>query len=72
MTLSEFNALLESHDVKPEIELREDLHIVDLGVDSFEILMVLGDLENLAGKALDLSLDSTIGELLAKMTAAGK
>ena len=72
MTLSEFNALLESHDVKPEIELREDLHIVDLGVDSFEILMVLGDLENIAGKALDLSLDSTIGELLAKMTAAGK
>ena len=72
MTLSEFNALLESHDVKPEIELREDLHLVDLGVDSFEILMVLGDLENLAGKALDLSLDSTIGELLAKMTAAGK
>ena len=72
MTLSEFNALLESHDVKPEIELREDLHIVDLGVDSFEILMVLGDLENLAGKALDLSRDSTIGELLAKMTAAGK
>lgn len=72
MTLSEFKALLESHDVKPEIELSEDLHIVDLGVDSFEILMVLGDLENIAGKALDLSLDSTIGELLAKMTAAGK
>ena len=37
-----------------------------------KVLMILGDLENAAGISLELSLDSTVGEVLEKMTAAGK
>jgi len=72
MTLADFNALLEEHNVKPEVEPHENVPVVDLGIDSFEILMILGDLENAAGSTLDLSLDSTVGDVLEKMTAAGK
>jgi len=72
MTLADFNALLEEHNVKPEVEPHENVPVVDLGIDSFEILMILGDLENAAGTSLDLSLDATVGDFLQKMTAAGK
>ncbi|MBR5694447.1 MAG: hypothetical protein IKX42_12275 [Fibrobacter sp.] len=72
MTLADFNALLEEHNVKPEVEPHENVPVVDLGIDSFEVLMILGDLENAAGISLELSLDSTVGEVLEKMTAAGK
>ena len=72
MTLADFNALLEEHNVKPEVEPHENVPVVDLGIDSFEVLMILGDIENAAGISLELSLDSTVGEVLEKMTAAGK
>ena len=40
MTLADFNALLEEHNIKPEVEPQENVPVVDLGIDSFEILMV--------------------------------
>ncbi|WP_407449661.1 hypothetical protein [Fibrobacter sp.] len=67
MTLAEFNALLEKYNVKPQAEPTEDLPVVKLGIDSFDILMIIGDLEESTGKSLNLSLDCTIGDLLAKL-----
>ena len=38
MTLADFNALLEEHNVKPEVEPHENVPVVDLGIDSFEVV----------------------------------
>ena len=67
MTLSDFNALLARYNVEPENEPTEDMPVSELGIDSFDILMILGDLENEAGKPLELTFDSTVGELLKKV-----
>lgn len=72
MNLKNFNELLEKYNLHPETEPTEATPVCELGLDSFDMLMVLGDLENAAGKSLNLSLDSTVGELLEKVTAAEK
>lgn len=72
MNLKNFNELLEKYNLHPEIEPTEKTLVSELGLDSFDMLMVLGELENAAGQSLDLSLDSTVGELLEKVTAAEK
>ena len=72
MTLSDFHALLEKYNVEPEVEPTESTPVTDLGIESFDLLMILGDMENSLGKQLDLTLDTTVGEILEKVTAAGQ
>ena len=67
MTMADFNELLNKYNVEPENEPTEDMPVSELGIDSFDILMILGDLESAAGKPLELTLDSTVGELLQKI-----
>lgn len=71
MKLENFNELLEKYNFELEVDPTEETPICELGLDSFDMMMVLGDLENTAGKSLDLSLDSTVGEVLEKVSAAG-
>ena len=70
MNLSDFKELLEKYNVTPEKEPTEDMPVVDLGIDSFDLLMILGDIETDIGKQLGLTLDTTVGEVLAKVTEA--
>lgn len=70
MNLAEFNDLLKNYNLHLETPLTESTPFSELGLDSFDMLMVLGDLEDSAGKSLDLSLNSTVGDLLEKVTAA--
>ena len=72
MTLTDFHALLEKYNVEPEIEPTESAPVADLGIDSFDLLMILGDMENSLGTQLNLTLDTTVGEILEKVTAAGQ
>lgn len=72
MTLTDFHALLEKYNVEPEIEPTESTPVADLGIDSFDLLMILGDMENSLGTQLNLTLDTTVGEILEKVTAAGQ
>ena len=71
MTLTDFKELLGKYDVKTQNEPKEDMQLIDLGIDSVDILMVLGDIEDRTGKAFDLTFDQTLGELLKKITEAG-
>ena len=71
MTITDFNALLDKYNVVPETEPTESTPVTELGVDSFDMLMILGDLEGTVGKQLDLTLDTTVGEILEKVTEAG-
>ena len=71
MNITDFKALLEKYNVEPENEPTADMPVTELGIDSFDMLMILGDLEGIAGKQLDLTLDTTVGEILDKMTAEG-
>lgn len=71
MTLADFKELLGKYDVKTQNEPTEDMQLIDLGIDSVDILMVLGDIEDRTGKTFDLTFDLTLGELLKKITEAG-
>ena len=46
--------------------------VTDLEIDSFDMMMILGDLENSIGTRLDVTLDTTVGEIRDKVTAAGQ
>ncbi|MBR3446955.1 MAG: hypothetical protein IKH27_04030 [Oscillospiraceae bacterium] len=71
MNLKDFNELLEKYNVEPAVEPTESTPVTDLEIDSFDMMMILGDLENSMGKSLDVTLDTTVGEIMEKMTAAG-
>ena len=51
MTLTDFKELLGKYDVKTQNEPKEDMQLIDLGIDSVDILMVLGDIEDRTGQA---------------------
>ncbi len=71
MNLADFNALLEKYSVEPAAEPAESLAVSELGLDCFDMMMILGDLESSVGTQLSLTLDTTVGEILEKVTAAG-
>ena len=70
MTMADFHELLAKYNVELETEPTADTPVSELGIDSFDIMMILGDLENEAGKSLDLTFDLTVGELLQKVSQA--
>ena len=72
MNLKEFCELLDKYNVEPAVEPAEDTPVADLEIDSFDIMMILGDLENTVGAHLDVTLDTTVGEIMEKVTAAEK
>lgn len=71
MNITDFKALLEKYNVEPENEPTESMPVTELGIDSFDMLMILGDLEGTVGKPLGITLDTTVGEILEKLTEAG-
>lgn len=72
MNLMDFRELLDKYNVEPAVEPTESTPVTDLEIDSFDMMMILGDLENSIGTRLDVTLDTTVGEIMDRVTAAGQ
>lgn len=70
MNLKDFKAVLEKNNVLLTVEPEESMTVSQLGLDSFDVMMLAYDLEEAAGSELQLTLDSTVGEVIAKVNDA--
>lgn len=70
MDMNDFKAILEKNNINLSVEPEESMTVSQLGLDSFDVMMLAYDLEDAAGSELQLSLDSTVGEVLAKVNDA--
>jgi acyl carrier protein len=65
MNMDDFKALLKKNNVILTVEPDESMTVSQLGLDSFDVMMLAYDLEEAAGCELKLTLDSTVGEVLS-------
>ena len=67
MSVNEFSEVLKKNSVQINGSLNENLTVGELGMDSFDIMMISFDLETHAGHELKLSLNDTICDVLRKV-----
>ncbi|MDO5558079.1 MAG: hypothetical protein Q4F95_00610 [Oscillospiraceae bacterium] len=67
MNICDFKNVLAKNNIILDTEPEESMTVSQLGLDSFDVMMLAYDLEEAAGKPLQLTLDSTVGEVMAKI-----
>ncbi|SDA26029.1 hypothetical protein SAMN02910447_02017 [Ruminococcus sp. YE71] len=71
MSLEELKALLVKNNVELNGELTPETIVGELGMDSFDIMMLSFDLESVAGHELKLTLNDTAADILNAVNNVG-
>ena len=69
MSIQDFEEMLKTSKVQLTEPLDETMTVGEIGLDSFDLMVISFDLESKAGQELKLSLNDTVGDILRKVNA---
>lgn len=69
MSIQDFEEMLKTSKVQLTEPLDESMTVGEIGLDSFDLMVISFDLESKAGQELKLSLNDTVGDILRKVNA---